>query len=123
MLKKLFNGEFSLRATFWKYGVLGLTILYYAYKMLKSLAGYYGIGTNWLNFFRNLNITKLANLNVAWFLGYLAISLFMIVYSYGIIKGTWRAAAAYEKSAWLAQLARLTIIGMVAAIWYIIIEG
>lgn len=123
MLKKLFNGEFPLRATFWKYGVLGLTILYYAYKMFKSLAGYYGVGSNWLNFFRNISINRLAGVNAAWVLCYLAISLFLMIYSYGIIKGTWKSAAAYEKSAWLAQLARLIIIGMVAVIWYIIIKG
>ena len=123
MLKKLFNGEFPLRTTFWKYGVLGLIILYYAFKMFKSLAGYYGRGSNWLNIFQNISIHKLAGLNVAWVLSYLAISVFLMIYSYGIIKGTWKSAAAYEKSAWLAQLARLIIISIVAIIWYIIIKG
>ena len=123
MLKKVFNGEFPLRTTFWKYGVFGLIILYYAYKMFKNLAGSYANGSNWVYIFRNFSVSGLANVNAFWVLTYLAVSLFLVIYSYGIIKGIWRSAASYDKSIWLAQLARIIIIGMVSTIWYLIIEG
>lgn len=121
MLKQLFNGELSLKATFWKFGVFGLIILYYAYKMFKSLAGIHGNGFNLASIFNGFSVSWLANLNVAWILAYLAISLFLIIYSLGIIKGIWRASAAYDKSIWLAWLARFFILGLVALVWYLII--
>ena len=123
MLKKLFNGEFALRTTFWKYGVFGLIILYYVYKMFKSLAGGYAVGANWIHFFQNISIKSLAGVNAAWVLSYLTISLFLIIYSIGIVRGVWRAAAAYDKSIWLAQLARIFIISIVGVMWYIVITG
>ncbi len=123
MLKKLFNGELPLRVAFWKYGVLGLTILYYIHKMFRSLAGYYASGNNWINFFKNFNISNFSQINVVWLLCYFATSLFLIIYSCGIIKGIWKSAANYDKSIWLAQLARLIIVTIVVVIWWVIIKG
>ncbi len=123
MLKKLFNGELPLRVTFWKYGILGLTILYYAHKMFRSLSGYYAKGSNWINFFRNFNISNFTHINAAWLLCYFAVSLFLVIYSVGIVKGIWKSAATYDKSVWLAQSARIIIIAAVVSIWWIIIRG
>lgn len=123
MLKKLFNGEFPLRITFWKYGVLCLTVLYYIHRMFKSLAGNYAHSNTWLNLFNNLSVANLAKVNAVWVLGYFAVTVFLAVYSYGMIKGIWRSAAAYDKSTWLAQLAKIIIVIIIAVIWYGIIKG
>lgn len=123
MLKKLFNGEYSLRATFWKFGIFGMIILYYGYKMLKNLAGNNINGNNLLNIVRNLNVNGFANLNAFWLITYCALAVFLVIYSYGIIKAVFKTSANYEKSVWLAWLARLGILATVAIVWYMIIYG
>ncbi|MBQ8677082.1 MAG: hypothetical protein IJ529_01275 [Alphaproteobacteria bacterium] len=123
MLKKLFNGEYALRATFWKFGIFGLVILYYAYKMLRRMAGSNADGYGVINAFRNLNVTGVASLNVFWLLAYWTVALFAVIYSCGIIKAVFKTAANYEKSIWLAQLARIGILVAVAWMWYMIIYG
>lgn len=123
MLKKLFNGEFSLKATFWKYGIFGMVILYYAFKMFKNLAGINGKGFNLSSILHNFSVSWLANLNAVWIIAYLAISLFLIIYSFGIIKAVWRSSAVYDKSIWLVWLARIFILVIVASVWYLIIQG
>ncbi len=123
MLKKLFNGEYSLRATFWKFGIFGMVILYYAYKMLKNLAGNNINGDNLLYIVRSLSVEGFARINAFWLLAYCAITIFLIIYTFGIIKAVFKTAAAYEKSVWLAWLARLGILITVALTWYMIFTG
>ena len=48
----------------------------------------------------------------------MATFLVLVGYSYKIIIAVWRSAAAYDKSIWLAQLARIGIVLTVFAIWY-----
>lgn len=123
MLKKLFNGEYPLRATFWKFGIFGMVILYYAYKMLKSLAGNNINGYNLLHIIRNLSIDGFAKINAFWLIAYCAVSVFLVIYSYGVTKAVFKTAEAYEKSSWLAGLARIGILATVALTWYMIIYG
>jgi len=123
MLKKLFNGELPLRVAFWKYGILGLIILYYIHKLVKSFAGEYAYVHNWLNFFRNISVSRVASVNTIGVISYFAILLFLLIYTTGLIKGIWKSSAAYDKSIWWAQLSRLIIVIMSAYIWYTIIRG
>lgn len=123
MLKKLFNGEYPLRATFWKFGIFGMVILYYTYKLLKSLAGNNINGYNLWHVVKSLNVNGFAQINAFWLIAYCAVSVFLVIYSYGIIKAVFKTAAAYEKSSWLAGLARLGILTTVALTWYMVIYG
>ena len=123
MLKKLFNGEYTLRATFWRFGIFGMIILYYTYKLLKSWAGNNINGYNLLHIIKNLSVEGFARINAFWLIAYCAVSVFLVIYSYGIIKAVFKTAAAYEKSSWLAGLARLGILTTVALTWYMVIYG
>ena len=97
--------------------------MFSCFKMFKSLAGIHTRGFNLSGIFRNFSVSWLANLNAAWILAYLAVSIFLIIYSFGIIKAVWRSSAAYDKSIWLVWLARVFILVLVASVWYLIIQG
>lgn len=122
MLAKLFKGELSLGATFWKFGILGLIILHYALKMFASLLAAHLKGRTIYDFFmHHFHIVYTSKMSLWWALCYLSTFGLLIFYSYKIIVAVWRCAAAYDKSVWLAQLARLGILLAVFAVWYPII--
>lgn len=119
MLTKLFKGELSLGATFWKFGVLGLIILHYALKMFASFLAAHLKGRTIYDFFmHHFHFVYTSKLSLWWALCYMATFLVLVGYSYKIIIAVWRSAAAYDKSIWLAQLARIGIVLTVFAIWY-----
>ena len=51
MLSKLFKGELSLAATFWKFGVLGLIVLNFAVRIFGHLLNGHLQGRTIYNFF------------------------------------------------------------------------
>ena len=119
MLTKLFKGELSLGATFWKYGVLGLIILYYALKMFASFLASYLKGRTIYDFFmHHFHFVYTSKISLWWALCYVATFLLLLSYSYKIIIAVWRSAANYDKSIWLAWLARIAIVLLVVFIWY-----
>ena len=119
MLAKLFKGELSLGATFWKYGVLGLIILYYALKMFASFLASYLKGRTIYDFFmHHFHFVYTSKISLWWALCYVATFLLLLSYSYKIIIAVWRSAANYDKSIWLAWLARIAIVLLVVFIWY-----
>lgn len=119
MLTKLFKGELSLGATFWKYGVLGLIILYYALKMFASFLASYLKGRTIYDFFmHHFHFVYTSKISLWWALCYVATFLLLLSYSYKIIIAVWRSAANYDKSIWLAWLARIAIVLLVIFIWY-----
>ena len=119
MLTKLFKGELSLGATFWKYGVLGLIILYYALKMFASFLASYLKGRTIYDFFmHHFHFVYTSKISLWWALCYVATFLLLLSYSYKIIIAVWRSAANYDKSIWLAWLAKIAIVLLVVFIWY-----
>ena len=122
MLTKLFKGELSLAATFWKFGIFGLFVLYYALKIsAKFLASYLGKSSILNYFFYEFHFVYSPKMSLWWALCYVSIFIILTIYSYRIIIAVWRCAKNYEKSVWLAWLARLGIVFTVAFIWYPII--
>ena len=51
MLSKLFKGELSLKATFWKFGILGVIILKLAVRIIGSLLAGHIKGVSIVEFF------------------------------------------------------------------------
>ena len=119
MLAKLFKGELSLGATFRKFGIFGLVILHYALKMFASLLASHLKGRTIYDFFmHHFHIVYTSKLSLWWALCYMSTFLLLIFYSYKMIIAVWRSAAKYDKSIWLAQLARLGILLAVFLVWY-----
>ena len=119
MIRKLFNGELSLGATFWKYGILGLIILHYAFKMFASLLTSYLGGHTIFNFFMyHFHFVNSPKLSLLWTLCYVATFVIMIFYSYKIIGAVWKSSAKYVKSALIVHLSRLGILLAVFMTWY-----
>ena len=118
MLTKLFKGELSLGATFWKFGVLGLIILHFALKMFASLLGGYLKGRTIYDFFmHHFHFVYTPKLSILWALCYISTFAILIFYSYNIVLAVWRCSKNYNKSIWLVQLSRLGILLMVFLVW------
>lgn len=118
MLSKLFKGELSLKATFWKFGILGLIILKLAVRIFGSLLAGHIKGVSIIEFFtRYFHPIYSSKLSILWTLCYLSSLLILAVYSWYIIGAVWKSSAAYDKSLWLRNLARLFILLFVAVIW------
>lgn len=119
MIAKLFKGELSLGATFWKYGVLVLIILHYALKMFASFLSSYLKGKTIVQFFlTDFHFVYTSKLSLLWTLCYLATFLILAIYSYKIIVAVWRSSENYAKSVWLVHLSRIGILLSVFMAWY-----
>ena len=81
MFAKLFKGELSLGATFWKFGVLVLIILHYALKMFASFLSSYLKGKTIVQFFLNeFHLIYTPKLSLLWVLCYVATFLILVIY-------------------------------------------
>lgn len=119
MFAKLFKGELSLGATFWKFGVLVLIVLHYALKMFASFLSSYLKGKTIVQFFLNeFHFVYTPKLSLLWVLCYIATFLILVIYSYKIIVAVWRCSKTYEKSIWLVHLSRIGILLSVFMTWY-----
>lgn len=124
MLEKLFKGELSLGATFWKFGVLGLIILHFALKTFAGLlAGYLKGRTIYDFFMHHFHIVYTSKLSILWTLCYISTFAILVFYSYKIVVAVWRCSKSYDKSIWLVQLSRIGIVLMVALVWSRILMG
>ena len=119
MWAKLFQGELSLGATFWKFGVLGLIILHYILRVFESFLNTYLNGRSIYDFFmHHFHLVYSSKMSLWWALWYMAAFLLLLFYSYRIVIAVWRSSRVYNKSIWLSQLARIGILIVVAIIWY-----
>ena len=122
MWAKLFKGELSLGATFWKFGILGLAILHYIFIFFGSMLNSYLKGRTIYDFFmHHFHFVYSSKLSLWWALCYMAAFCILLGYSYKIVVAVWRSAASYSKSIWLAQLARIGILIAVIVAWYPVI--
>ena len=119
MFAKLFKGELSLGATFWKFGVLGLLILNIFVRIFgRLLAGHLQGRSINEYFFHHFHMITSPKLSILWTLCYVSSLLVLAVYSWKIVFAVWKSASAYEKSGILSALAQVSIIIIVGYIWY-----
>lgn len=112
MFKKLLNGEFNLKDTFWKYGVLGFIICNILFKISQKLLSPRLMGYTIKNYYTTYigRIAPIDSLTVALTIFYIACICLLISYSYVMVIGVWRSSAEYNKSLWLRHLSRLFIL-------------
>ena len=111
MFGKLIYGQFSLKETFWKFGVLGIfgcSLVTKIFKtfLLKHLKGV-SLSAYYTHYFSPLNMDNtMLFFTIAYFVCAFALS----VYSIMVLFGVWRSAAEYDKSIWMRHIAKVMIL-------------
>ena len=111
MFGKLVYGQFSLKETFWKFGVMGIFLVSMVTKifgafLLQKLNGM-SLKYYYTHQFSMLDINNmLLFLTIAYFVCFTALILYSIMVWFGI----WRSAKTYDKSVWLGRVAKLFIL-------------
>lgn len=106
MITKLIQGKYSLKETFWKFGVFGLSavvLVTYIFKimLLKKLNGV-GLLVYYTHYFSPLHIdNKMLLLTI----GYILAAFVLCAYALFVFLGVWRSSAEYEKSVWIRYIA------------------
>lgn len=110
MFGKLIYGQYSLKETFWKFGVLGIFLCSLITRCFKlfltqrlrgvSLSDYY------THYFSPLNMD---NMMLFLTIGYFVFVFSLCVYSIMVILGVWRSANEYDKSIWMRHIAKMMI--------------
>ncbi|MDD4556401.1 MAG: hypothetical protein PHE89_03625 [Alphaproteobacteria bacterium] len=110
MLKKLIEGKLSLGETFWKFGVLGLTIVnvisVISGKLLSAKLGSVSIVDFYTKYFHPLRIDNSVIVVTVFNIASLVA---LVLYSFIILLATWRSAKAYDKSVWLSFVAKASM--------------
>ena len=116
MFGNLVYGKFSLKETFWKFGVIGIFFCSVVTKIFKSflmqkLNGV-TISYYYTHYFSPL---KMDNMILFLTIGYFVCLLALIIYSIMVLFGIWRSSAEYDKSIWMRHIARLMILVIIYA--------
>ena len=115
MLTKLRKGEYSLAASFWKFGVFGLLVGYIVLYIIERILNYYLGGMSIMRFYTGYFSLLNINTKIVVFTILHAISLVLyLIYSGIVFLGVWRSSRDYNKSSWLKGLARIFIIITIA---------
>ena len=108
MFGNLVYGKFSLKETFWKFGVIGIFFCSVITKIFKSflLQKLNGVTISYYytHYFSPL---KMDNMILFLTIGYFVCLLALILYSIMVLFGIWRSSAEYDKSIWMRHIARL----------------
>ena len=114
MIKKLIAGELSLSDTFWKFGILGMTLVIFLVRMFGSfLAGKLrgvSLATYYSKYFNPLNMDTAIVANTCLYLGSLVI---FVWYSVVVLSGIWKSSDKYDKSTWIKQMVRIVTVILV----------
>ncbi len=115
MLKKILDGELSLKDTFWKFGVLGILSVHLVVRILGIMLYHklYGL-TVYAYYFTKGIAVEMSTVILT--ILYFASFCFLFFYSIIIVVGTWRSSAEYNRSLWFRHLARCIIILLVLII-------
>ena len=111
MLKKLMDGELSLRDTFWMFGVLGLPAVTIVVKILGKMLVKKLNNHSILSYFISTKGGIEFSTSILTIL-YLSALSFMLFYSAALLLGTWRSSAEYDRSLWFRYLSRIFMILM-----------
>ena len=111
MFGKLVYGQFSLKETFWKFGVMGIFLVSFVTKIfgafLNQKLNGMAIKYYYTHYFSMLNINNMILfLTIAYFVCLLALGLYSVMVWFGV----WRSSKEYDKSIWLGHIARLFIL-------------
>ena len=116
MFGNLVYGKFSLKETFWKFGVIGIFFCSVITKIFKSflLQKLNGVTISYYytHYFSPL---KMDNMILFLTIGYFVCLLALILYSIMVLFGIWRSSAEYDKSIWMRHIARLMILVIIYA--------
>lgn len=114
MLGKLLYGQFSLKESFWKFGVFGILFFATISKVCKAFIFQYLKGVSLFYYFTHYFSLLNINGSLLFFAALYTVSLaFLGVYSIIVFLGVWRSAAQYNKSALLANFAKIFIAAMI----------
>ena len=106
MYKKLIAGEFGLRDTFWKYGVMGTLLGLFVVKLFGSLLAPKLAGVSIYKYFTvYFNPLTMDTGIVVYTVCYLTSLFVFVAYNISMVLAVWRSAAAYERSPWLRHIA------------------
>ena len=114
MFGKLIYGQFSLKETFWKYGVLGIfccSLITKIFKifLMKHLKGV-SLSAYYTHYFSLLNMD---NTMLFLTIGYFVFAFVLSVYCVMVLFGVWRSAAEYDKSVWMRHIAKIMILAVI----------
>lgn len=124
MLKKLLSGEFSVKETFWKFGLLGVFFFRMSSKIFESLlySRIKGLSITdyYLGYFNPVHPDIFA---IFWTLCYIFSTLFFVYYSIAVVLGIWRSTNDFERSALLKFIIRMAMLVYVGAMLYSALKG
>ncbi len=111
MFGKLVYGQFSLKETFWKFGVMGIFLVSLVTKIfgafLQQKINGMSIKHYYTHYFSMLNIDNMVLfLTIAYLVCLLALTLYSVMVWFGV----WRSSKEYDKSIWLRHIARLFVL-------------
>ena len=116
MFGNLVYGKFSLKETFWKFGVIGIFFCSVITKIFKSFLlqklNSVTISYYYTHYFSPL---KMDNMILFLTIGYFVCLLALILYSIMVLFGIWRSSAEYDKSIWMRHIARLMTLVIIYA--------
>ncbi len=112
MLKKLMNGELSLRDTFWMFGFLGLPAMTIIVRVLGIMLARKLNNHSILSYFLSLGVGSDFSTSIL-IIFYLSALSFFIFYAVTLLLGTWRSSAEYNRSLWFRHLSRIFMVLMV----------
>lgn len=111
MFGKLVYGQFSLKETFWKYGIMGIFFVSLVTKIFGAFLNQKINGMSvkyyYTHYFSPLNMDNvILFLTIAYFVCLFALTIYSIMVWFGV----WRSSKEYDKSIWLRHIARLFIL-------------
>ena len=114
MFGKLIYGQYSLKETFWKFGVFGtlsalLIVKIFGALLAPRLAGI-SIYAYYTTYFNPLTMDKAI---VVYTVCYLTSLVILLAYNVSMILAVWRSANAYERSPCLARIAKALMLLLV----------
>jgi hypothetical protein len=115
MFSRFYDGKCSLSETFWRYSVLGLTVLGFVSRFLMiNLKQHVNYDVNFFRMlWRNLSVIRDSSANFVWLFLYVVSFLAVVVYSLMCVTAMWRVYKDYEKSKILAFICMALVWAMV----------
>lgn len=119
MLKKLASGEYSLKVTFWLFGLCGTFLFYLVVNMthnglLRMICSYGSVCVKSVLLYILFNfpmlITGSNRISLSSFLPHLLIASLFVFYLLILIRGLWKSAAIYEGSKFWTVMAKMVVI-------------
>ncbi|MBQ2811474.1 MAG: hypothetical protein IJF12_04820 [Alphaproteobacteria bacterium] len=111
MFGKLVYGQFSLKETFWKYGIMGIFSISLVTKIFGAFLNQKINGMSvkyyYTHYFSPLNMDNvILFLTIAYFICLFALTIYSIMVWFGV----WRSSKEYDKSIWLGHIAKVLIL-------------